>query len=403
MRALRPLLWLFLVLVGAQWVVFTQVGRLPIFRTWLDDPSFGVYMPAELALNLIVTLVVIAALFVLKRDRRAFYLAKGDLSAPAEPIGWLGVKPGDRWNTVGRNLDHLHQPGHAGLPGHLRAALGGHRRPGAAVPAGRPAGRRPERVQRGGDLQGLVPVGAGGARGLAPGAADGRGLLRARPLLRHPVRGHRRGAGLVPGLDPGEVHAGDAWPHLGLVHPLRAGRARSSGSWRSARSRLGAADRGPCPAPCAFVSPADPVSSPSPPPLDHQDHRGDDHQHRPDHGPERAAGHRAAADRPNPWPIQTRPTSANRAASTRREVRMAVSLAAVVDRAMAANDRARELDNPTVARPAAGAGPVARSVLMTGARATAATRRPPSMTSRASAPSRHPAGSSSSGTTRSTS
>jgi len=104
MRVLRPLLLLFLVLLGAQWFAFTQVGRLPIFRTWLSDPSFGVYMPAELLLNLIVTLAVIGLLFVVKRDRRAFYLAKGDLSAPAEPIRWLRVKSGDRWSTLGRDL-----------------------------------------------------------------------------------------------------------------------------------------------------------------------------------------------------------------------------------------------------------------------------------------------------------
>jgi hypothetical protein len=104
MRVLRPLLLLFLVLLGAQWFVFARVGRLPIFRTWLSDPSFGVYMPAELLLNLIVTLAVIVLLFVVKRDRRAFYLAKGDLSAPAEPIPWLRVKPGERWSTLGRDL-----------------------------------------------------------------------------------------------------------------------------------------------------------------------------------------------------------------------------------------------------------------------------------------------------------
>jgi hypothetical protein len=49
-------------------------------------------------------LLFLVLLAILKRDRRAFYLAKGDLSAPAQPIGWLYVKPGDRWNTVGRNL-----------------------------------------------------------------------------------------------------------------------------------------------------------------------------------------------------------------------------------------------------------------------------------------------------------
>ena len=51
-----------------------------------------------------MTLAVIVALFVLKRDRQAFYLAKGDPSAPAEPIRWLLVRRGDRWRTVGRDL-----------------------------------------------------------------------------------------------------------------------------------------------------------------------------------------------------------------------------------------------------------------------------------------------------------
>lgn len=103
-RALRPFLLLFLVLVGAQWVVLTQVDRLPILRTWLRDPSFSVYMPAEVLLKLVVTLAVVMALLLGKRDRRAFYLAKGDLSAPAGPVPWLNIKSGDRWKEVGRNL-----------------------------------------------------------------------------------------------------------------------------------------------------------------------------------------------------------------------------------------------------------------------------------------------------------
>jgi len=104
LRTLRPLLGLFLVLVAAQWAVYTQLGRLPIFLGWLRDRSFSVYMPAELVLNLIVTLAVVAALVGLKRDRRAFYLSRGDPSAPAEPIRWLGVKPGARWSKTGRDL-----------------------------------------------------------------------------------------------------------------------------------------------------------------------------------------------------------------------------------------------------------------------------------------------------------
>lgn len=104
LRVLRPFLALLLVLVGAQWFATTQLDRLPVLATPLHDPSFGVYMPAEVSMNLVVTLAVIVALVVVKRDRRAFYLARGDTSAPAEPIGWLGVKPGARWSTLGRDL-----------------------------------------------------------------------------------------------------------------------------------------------------------------------------------------------------------------------------------------------------------------------------------------------------------
>jgi hypothetical protein len=103
-RPLRPFLVVLLALVGAQWLVFTQLGLVPVVRTLTGDPSFGVYMLAEQALNLVVTLVVMAVLFAVHRDRRAFYLAKGETAAPAGPIGWLGVRSGDRWNTVGRNL-----------------------------------------------------------------------------------------------------------------------------------------------------------------------------------------------------------------------------------------------------------------------------------------------------------
>jgi hypothetical protein len=103
-RPLRPLLVVLLALVGAQWLVFTQLGRVPAVRTLTADPSFGTYMLAEQALNLVVTLVVMAVLFAVHRDRHAFYLAKGDTAAPAGSIGWLGIRQGDHWNAVGRNL-----------------------------------------------------------------------------------------------------------------------------------------------------------------------------------------------------------------------------------------------------------------------------------------------------------
>jgi membrane protease YdiL (CAAX protease family) len=103
-RAIHPFLLILLVLVAAQWVVYERVDELPVYRTWLGDPSFSVYMLAEESLNLLVALAVVAVLLVIHRDRRRFYLAKGDTSAPAERVPWLAIRPGDRWSTVGRNL-----------------------------------------------------------------------------------------------------------------------------------------------------------------------------------------------------------------------------------------------------------------------------------------------------------
>jgi hypothetical protein len=104
LRALRPLLAVLATLVGCQWLVFGVLGQADQIRTLTGDPSFAVYMPAEVLLNLLVTLGVLAVLTGLHRDRRAFYLTRGDLSAPAGPIGWLAVRRGDRWTAVGRNL-----------------------------------------------------------------------------------------------------------------------------------------------------------------------------------------------------------------------------------------------------------------------------------------------------------
>jgi hypothetical protein len=48
-----------------------------------------------------VTLAVIAALWALKRRRREFFLARGDLSAPIAPVRWLGIGQGGSWKVFG--------------------------------------------------------------------------------------------------------------------------------------------------------------------------------------------------------------------------------------------------------------------------------------------------------------
>lgn len=101
LRGLRPFLVVLLVLASIQWVIFNRLDRLPFYRTWLDNPSFNVYMLAEQSLNLIVTLVIILTLLLLGNKRRDFFLVRGDLDAPVEPVRWLGVGQGARWKKFG--------------------------------------------------------------------------------------------------------------------------------------------------------------------------------------------------------------------------------------------------------------------------------------------------------------
>lgn len=101
-RPLRSFFVLFLVLVATEWLVFTRLDQLPFYQSWLNNPSFNVFMLAEQSLRLIVTLVIIGALFLLKGRRDAFFLAKGDVNAPLEPVRWLGIKEGETWNKAGK-------------------------------------------------------------------------------------------------------------------------------------------------------------------------------------------------------------------------------------------------------------------------------------------------------------
>ena len=100
-RPLRAFFILGLVLVGVEWFVFTKVDQLPFYQARLSNPSFSVFMLAEQSLRLLVTLTIMIVLFILKKYARAFFLVKGDTSAPVEPVKWLGIKPGERWNKLG--------------------------------------------------------------------------------------------------------------------------------------------------------------------------------------------------------------------------------------------------------------------------------------------------------------
>ncbi len=54
---------------------------------------------ALMVLDILVALAVLAVLWLMKGDRRAFFLARGDLRAPVEPIPWLGIRKGESWRA----------------------------------------------------------------------------------------------------------------------------------------------------------------------------------------------------------------------------------------------------------------------------------------------------------------
>jgi membrane protease YdiL (CAAX protease family) len=58
-------------------------------------------MLAEQSLKLLITLIVVGFLLCLKKKRAKFFLIPGDIAAPAEPVSWLGIKPGETWKKVG--------------------------------------------------------------------------------------------------------------------------------------------------------------------------------------------------------------------------------------------------------------------------------------------------------------
>jgi len=103
-RRLRPFFVLFVVLVGVEWFIYTKVDQFHFYQTWLNNPSFNVFMLAEQSLRLMVTLLIIGALFLIKKHTSAFFMVAGDTKALVEPVGWMGIKQGERWNTVGRNF-----------------------------------------------------------------------------------------------------------------------------------------------------------------------------------------------------------------------------------------------------------------------------------------------------------
>jgi membrane protease YdiL (CAAX protease family) len=104
-KAIRPLWQYALVLL----VLFLALALTSLVRgtAWFQGKFnyagvsfFRGYM-ALMVLDIVVASAVLAALWLMKRDRKAFFLVKGQWDAPIGPIRWLGIKPGKSWKTFG--------------------------------------------------------------------------------------------------------------------------------------------------------------------------------------------------------------------------------------------------------------------------------------------------------------
>jgi hypothetical protein len=71
--------------------------NLPFLQALFGNSVFDTRMQAEQTGKLAVALAMIVVLLVLGYKRRDFFLARGDLRAPIEPVRWLGFPKPDPW------------------------------------------------------------------------------------------------------------------------------------------------------------------------------------------------------------------------------------------------------------------------------------------------------------------
>ncbi|OGD30151.1 MAG: hypothetical protein A2Y56_10075 [Candidatus Aminicenantes bacterium RBG_13_63_10] len=100
LRALLPFAFVMLVFFLAL-RLSAGVGVSEWWRARFNSPDvsfFAGYLGA-FHRDVLVALAVLAALWALKKRRREFFLVKGNLNAPVEPVRWLGIKAGEKWRA----------------------------------------------------------------------------------------------------------------------------------------------------------------------------------------------------------------------------------------------------------------------------------------------------------------
>lgn len=104
-KAIRPL-WQYAGIFLTLFLALSLTG-LVRYTDWFqhnfnyEGVSFFAGYAAIFVLDILVALPVLAVLWLMKRDRKAFFFVKGQIDAPIEPVRWLGIKAGESWKVFG--------------------------------------------------------------------------------------------------------------------------------------------------------------------------------------------------------------------------------------------------------------------------------------------------------------
>jgi membrane protease YdiL (CAAX protease family) len=91
-KPLRHYFLIFFILLSLEWGFGWLGGQGERFH----DTMLGIQLR-----RFCIALLILVVMLLIKRRREAFFLVKGQLDAPVEPVRWLGVKQGVTWYRFG--------------------------------------------------------------------------------------------------------------------------------------------------------------------------------------------------------------------------------------------------------------------------------------------------------------
>lgn len=102
LKPLRPFIFILLLIYAAEYLFSSQMGNAVWWPAWLSSnaPFAGQMLGIQLQ-RLAVTLVVLAALLLMRYRRQQFFLVRGQLDAPIGLVRWLGYTKTESWTRFG--------------------------------------------------------------------------------------------------------------------------------------------------------------------------------------------------------------------------------------------------------------------------------------------------------------